>query len=172
MACKQIGKDKYIDRDSDGYRVLEKKYPLPLPVEVIVDHESRDKLLEAQDQLIKAQELITELYKQIGEKDRLIAQQESSQLLLEDKTKQLEEEKEAHRVDNEKAEDRYTHEYLRACDAEERVKAMEEKLAALEQKNAETEKQLEYEKGTSEFLRQEKDKMANAGFFKRIFKKW
>ncbi len=170
--CTMVGKDKCIDINSDAYRILDKQYPLPLPVEVVVDHESRDKLLEAQNQLLQAQKLITELYKQIGEKDKLIAQNESAQLLLEDKTKQLEEEREAHRVDNEKAEDRYTHEYLRACDAEDRVKAMEEKLAELEQEKAETEKQLKEEQEMSEFLRKEKDKMRSAGFWKRMFKKW
>ena len=170
--CTMVGKDKCIDINSAAYRMLDKQYPLPLPVEVVVDHESRDKLLEAQDKLLQAQELITELYKQIGEKDKLIAQNESAQLLLENKTKQLEEEKVAHQEDKEKAEERYTHEYLRACDAEKRLKETEEKLAALEQKNAETEKNLEYEKGTSEFLRREKAKMEHAGLFKRLFKKW
>ena len=126
--CTMVGKDKCIDINSAAYRMLDKQYPLPLPVEVVVDHESRDKLLEAQDKLLQAQELITELYKQIGEKDKLIAQNESVQLLLEDKTKQLEEEEEAHRKDVEKADEKaeedkalYTHEWLRANEAENRL---------------------------------------------------
>ena len=177
--CTMVGKDKCIDINSAAYRMLDKQYPLPLPVEVVVDHESRDKLLEAQDKLLQAQELITELYKQIGEKDKLIAQNESAQLLLEDRTKQLETEQEAHKKDLERAEAqakedkyRYDEQWLRANEAEEKLKETEEKLAALERKNAETEKNLEYEKGTSEFLRREKAKMEHAGLFKRLFKKW
>ncbi len=177
--CTMVGKDKCIDMSSEAYRILDKQYPLPLPVEVVVDHESRDKLLEAQDQLLQAQKLITELYKQIGEKDKLIAQSESAQLLLEDRTKQLEEEREAHKLEIEKAEERvqenkdlYTHEWLRASDAEKKLKETEAKLAELEQKSAETEKKLEEEKNTNNWLRSRTDRMEHAGFFKRIFKKW
>jgi len=177
--CTMVGKDKCIDINSAAYRMLDKQYPLPLPVEVVVDHESRDKLLEAQDKLLQAQELITELYKQIGEKDKLIAQNESAQLLLEDKTKQLEEEKEAHRKDVEKADEKaeenkalYTHEWLRANEAEKKIKDLEQKMADMELRAQEKDKELEEKVTIERSLREEKLRMEQAGFFKRLFKKW
>ena len=38
---------------------LDKVYPLPKPVEVIVDHASRDKLILAQERIIQLQEQLT-----------------------------------------------------------------------------------------------------------------
>ncbi len=176
--CTMVGKDKCIDINSAAYRMLDKQYPLPLPVEVVVDHESRDKLLEAQDKLLQAQELITELYKQIGEKDKLIAQNESAQLLLEDRTKQLETEQEAHKKDLERAEAqakedkyRYDEQWLRANEAEEKLKEMEDKAAENEKRLAQLEEKFTEEKQRAKSAENELYMIKSQGFFSRLFKK-
>lgn len=64
--------------DDYAVELLSKVYPLPSPVEVIVDTESREKLLLAQDAIIKLQEALME------SKDKL-AIAESQQLLLEER---------------------------------------------------------------------------------------
>ena len=76
-------KNAVIDTDSEGYRLLEKQYPLPKPIEIIEDKESRAKL-------IKAQEYIIQLQDKLNQAQSKIAQAEAMQLLLDDKQKQLE----------------------------------------------------------------------------------
>ncbi len=76
------GKNAVIDTDSEGFKKLEKQYPLPQLVQVIEDTESRQKL-------IKAQEVIIQLQGQLREASQQIAQAEAMKLLLEDKESQL-----------------------------------------------------------------------------------
>lgn len=71
-----------LDTDSDGYKELDKQYPLPHPVQVIEDTESRQKL-------IKAQEAIIQLQGKLQEATAQLAQAEATKLLLEDKQEQL-----------------------------------------------------------------------------------
>ena len=44
---------KEITLSEEAIYILDKVYPLPKPIQVIVDHESRDKLVEAQSIIIK-----------------------------------------------------------------------------------------------------------------------
>lgn len=69
--------------DEKAIEILEKVYPLPKPVEVIVDHESREKLL-------KALEEIRVLEKEIKKNYQIVAQAEATLVLLEDKKQELE----------------------------------------------------------------------------------
>lgn len=79
------GKFMYIDDEAE--RLLDEKYPLPKPVEIIEDKESRDKLLKAQEYIIKLQQ-------QLNQQATQIAQAEAQKVLLEDKERQLMEMKE------------------------------------------------------------------------------
>lgn len=74
---------KTIELDEVALEILDEKYPLPKPVEIIEDTESREKL-------IKAQELIIQLQDKLNQAQSKIAQAEATQLLLEDRTIQLE----------------------------------------------------------------------------------
>ena len=156
--CKVQGKDKYVDMDSDGFKLLEKQYPLPRPIEVIEDKESRAAL-------IKAQQVIIQLQEQIKQQAVEIAEQKSVQLLLEDRTAQLQAEQEGRKQDQERADQREKEAKEREKEARERMKQeriraeeAEKKLAEAEQKVAEAE-----EKAT---------RMENAGFWARLRKKW
>lgn len=64
--------------DKAAIELLEKKYPLTKPIEIVRDTESMEKLL-------KAQEVIIQLQAQINQEQKLLAQAESMQLLLTDK---------------------------------------------------------------------------------------
>ena len=62
--------------------VLEKKYPLPSPVQVVEDTEARKMLIETQKALIEAQNALIKAQAQL-------AQAEAQKLLLEDREAQL-----------------------------------------------------------------------------------
>lgn len=81
-ACQKQGKEKIINTLTDEYKALEKQYPLPKPVEVIEDTESRKKL-------IQAQELIIQMQDKLLDAQQKIAAAEATKLLLEDKEQQL-----------------------------------------------------------------------------------
>ena len=70
---------------------LDKIYPLPRPIEIIQDTESREKLL-------KAQEYIIQLQAKINEQALQIAEATNVKLLLEDKTSQLKDAKEENNI--------------------------------------------------------------------------
>lgn len=79
---RMVGKNMVIDTDSEAYRLLDKKYPLPQLIQVIEDTESQKKL-------IKAQEVIIQLQSRINEQAAKIAHAEAIQMLLDDKEMQL-----------------------------------------------------------------------------------
>lgn len=81
-ACSKKGKEKIIDTLSDEYKMLEKQYPLPKPVEVIEDTESRKKLIQAQELIIQMQDKLLDAQEKL-------ASAEATKLLLEDKEMQL-----------------------------------------------------------------------------------
>lgn len=78
----QKGKKSAIDTESEGYEALEKQYPLPKPIQVIEDTESRK-------ELIQTQKLVIQLQNKLNEATTLIAQAEAQKILLEDKQQQL-----------------------------------------------------------------------------------
>lgn len=72
-----------IELDETAVRLLEAKYPIPAPVEIIVDHESRDKLLKAQEQIIYLQQTVCKLQNELLEAEK-------NKMLLEDTKTRLE----------------------------------------------------------------------------------
>lgn len=76
-------KEKNMMLDEVAVRMLEEIYPLPKPVEIIEDTESRL-------QLIKTQKLVIQLQNQLLEAQGKLAKAEATQLLLENKEKQIE----------------------------------------------------------------------------------
>lgn len=80
--CVKQGKEKVIDTFSDEYKLLEEQYPLPKPIEIIEDTESRNELL-------KTQKMVIQLQAQLAQASQQAALAQANQLLLEDKEKQL-----------------------------------------------------------------------------------
>lgn len=77
--------------DVVAMEILDKVYPLPKPIEIIEDTESRRKL-------VQAQELIIQMQQQMMDMQEKVAIAEATRALLEDKERQLED------VQKEKAE--------------------------------------------------------------------
>ena len=80
-------RENCIDTESEGYRMLEKRYPPLKPVEII----DRDLMAD----LLKAQKAIIQLQAKIQEQQGQLIGAEKAQLLLEDRERQLTETKEA-----------------------------------------------------------------------------
>ena len=76
---------KSVELDDTAIKLLEKKYPLPKPVEVVVDKESQEKLL-------KAQELIIGLQQQLLEANNKLLEADREKYLLEDRERALNDE--------------------------------------------------------------------------------
>ena len=79
-------KGKTVELLPEAERLLDKVYPLPKPIEIIEDTESRKELIEAQKLIIKLQQ-------RLEEQAALVAKAEAVKLLLEDKERQLTEAK-------------------------------------------------------------------------------
>lgn len=71
-----------MELDKVALVLLEEVYPLPRPVEVIVETESREELIRMQKLLIQAQQEMMRM-------QTLVAQAEAQKILLEDKESQL-----------------------------------------------------------------------------------
>lgn len=76
-----IGRTNNIVLDDVAIEILEKKYPLPEPVQVIQDTEAREKL-----------QAITEKYINVLEENKLLIEQNAQLLVIQSKQKYLEEE--------------------------------------------------------------------------------
>ncbi|WP_026514112.1 hypothetical protein [Butyrivibrio sp. LB2008] len=92
---------KTIELDEEALKVLDGKYPLPKPVEVIEDIETikelaatRKELADTRKILIEKEEKISELQEQLLVASRQIVQAEAMQLLVEDKKEQIQKEME------------------------------------------------------------------------------
>ena len=57
------GKNIVIDTECEAFALLDKQYPLPTPVQIIEDTESRQKLIKAQELIIQLQSENAELKK-------------------------------------------------------------------------------------------------------------
>ncbi len=108
--------------DDDAMILLDKKYPLPKPIEVIEDTESRAKL-------IKTQELVIQLQDKLNRAQTQIAQAEATKLLLEDKEAQLEREYER----SAKAEERATTAEARIASAEGQMESLRTEIEKLQE---------------------------------------
>ena len=84
MLTKSEGKDVVLSETA--IEILDKIYPLPSPVQVVIDHESRD-------QLIKTQATVIQLQKQINQQTGLVAEAKFQRYLLDQKDKELEEQR-------------------------------------------------------------------------------
>ena len=114
--------------DDEAVILLEKKYPLPRPIEVVEDIETIKELSETRKELAKAEKRIEEIQKQLLEASKQIAQAEATQMLLEDKEAQLE------------------REYERSAKAEARIASAEGQMESLRTEIEKLQEELERER--------------------------
>lgn len=81
------GKSLFLDKEAE--RLLNEKYPLYSPVELIEDVELIKELSETRKELAQAERHIAELYKKLADQTAVIAQVETTKILLEDREEQL-----------------------------------------------------------------------------------
>lgn len=153
-----------LELDDAAIEMLDAKYPLPSPVEVVVDHAARDELVKTQKELLAMKDVIIELERKLADNQLLIAKAESTQLLLEDKEKALNvKEQEVKELSKELEENKdarsrlLTENYLMKSDNEKYNKEIQSLEMQLMQKDdelrrreeaiKEKEKELEQEKG-------------------------
>ena len=156
---------RYINRHSSAYEGLVAKegrhvvlsdaaiaklddvYPLPKPVEVIVDHVSRDKLILAQEQIIHLQQ-------QLADQAGLIADAKYHQLLLEQRSEELDREREA------------------AARQREEIASLGGRIAQQDADLAQRDAEIQLLREQLETEKARRAKIEHAGLLDRIFKTW
>lgn len=83
------GKHTVIDTESEGYKLLEKQYPLPQLVQIVEDKEARDEVLRLNKELENAHKVIIRLTEEKNINIELLAKAEANQLLLVEKSETL-----------------------------------------------------------------------------------
>lgn len=162
------GKNYILAPESEVYAELDKKYPMPRPVQVVQDEEARQALAEAQKKI----EILQDRLLQAGEQLREL---EGTRLLLEQRNQELEQMKrreEDAREAAKKAEAAQKRAEEEAADA--RAQAEQQEKTAREARGeadrlrteaAEAEK-------AAEDARNRADRMESAGLLARIFRSW
>ncbi len=85
---KKVGNARELDEVA--IEILNKKYPLPRPVEIIEDKESREKLIKALERLDQMRDSIENLRIELYEAEKKALLNENAVLRLEDKEKEVE----------------------------------------------------------------------------------
>lgn len=142
-------------------QILDEVYPLPSPVQVVVDHESRD-------QLVKAQQMIIQLQQKLTDQAEMIAEAKLHRYLLDQKDEEIK------RLKQEQADQE---ESIQEKDQliQEREKALVDLQAELGQKEKELSNERQQIETMAASLRAEyakREQMEQTGLFGRIFKKW
>lgn len=86
-------KGKLLFLDAEAERLLNEKYPLYSPIELVEDVEIIKELSETRKALAQAERHVAELYKRFSDQTAAIAQAEAVKMLLEDKEEQLQDSK-------------------------------------------------------------------------------
>lgn len=84
-----IGSSKKIELDDIAIEILDKKYPLPNPVQIIEDTAAKEELAEVKSQLIQTQQMVISLQQKLVEAAPKIAFIEQTEKTLELTTQEL-----------------------------------------------------------------------------------
>ena len=144
--------------DDAAMETLDKKYPLPQPVEVVKDTRSMELLIAEQAKTAKLQEELMALQKQMSDIQLKLTKAESEKLLLEDKTERY------------AAEGKELREKLENQSQE--LKEKSEGLIETRTKLDYVEQEKERERERAEAAEEELEKMKKATLWQRITRKW
>ena len=148
----RVGKEVIL---SDGaVYLLEKKYPLPKPIEVVVDHQSRDELIKVQREVIRLQQ-------ELHEQTQLIAEAKYNQLLLEKRDAEVQQLTE--KISERDAE---------LKDQDVLIEEQKAQLQAADDEKSALQAQVEELKANLQAEQEKVREIEAAGLFKRIFKSW
>ena len=158
--------------DDAALSLLDQKYPLPSPVEVIPDTKSREELILEQKKTAALQEKVIALTQELNDTKLLLVKKEDEMLRLEDKTAKIEAEgndlkDKLHDQDQELREK--SEELIRASvSLEYTQKELDQKNEEINHKNDELEKEKERAAAAEEELQ----RMKSASLWKRLTRKW
>ena len=138
---------KSVVLSDEALEKLDEVYPNPKPVEIIVDHASRDRLIVAQEKIIQLQQ-------QLADQAALVAEAKFHQLLLEQRDEEIARRKEEIAQMGEQISSRDGQ--LQQKDDE--IRQLQERLSKMSEDLAAEQAQ--------------REQMEKAGLFSRIFKKW
>lgn len=147
--------------DDIALKLLEEKYPLPAPVEVIKDTKSQELLIIEQKKVQELQERLMTLQNQLHEDQLLIADQRGQLLRLEDKSRE-----------NDDLKRQVEGMTQRAAKQAEIITQNAADLATTKTSLEYTEKELEAAKRRNAEVEAEIDRMKSARLLKRIFRKY
>ena len=137
---------KSVELLAEAEKLLDQKYPLPKPIEIIEDKESRQKLIQAQELIVQLQQKQLELMERIADQSTAIAKAEAQTILLEDKERQLQE-------------------------RDKQIKELGQRLNEKEYELSEQRSELEEEKEQKLEAVQEVERLKNRGLWDRIMNK-
>jgi DNA repair exonuclease SbcCD ATPase subunit len=162
------GKNYILAPESEVYAELDKKYPMPKPIQIVQDDEARQDLAEARKKI----EMLQDRLLQAGEQLREL---EGTRLLLEQRNQEIEQlqarEAEARGV-AEKAETARKQAEEEAADARDQAEQRKkEAREAREEADRLRTKAAEAEKAAEE-AKDRADRMESAGLIARIFRSW
>lgn len=144
--------------DDIAMGILDKRYPLPQPVEVVKDTRSLELLVAEQAKTAKLQEELMALQKQMSEAQLKLTKVESEKLLLEDRTQRYEAE---------------SKELQKKLDSQsQELKEKSEGLIEAQTKLDYVEQEKEREKERAEAAEEELERARNASFWQRLRGKW
>lgn len=137
---KLVGKNRVIDTETEAYKLLEKKYPLPQPIIIQEDVETIKELSETRRELANEKQKNNELQEELSKARQIVAQIDSVKALIELRENELSETKKSltvaqeslHRVELELANAKNDNERIKS-EAEVLKKQSDEAIKELEQ---------------------------------------
>ncbi len=154
--------------DDKAMVYLDKKYPLPAPVEVIPDTKSRDLLLAEQQKTIMLQEEIMKLKDQLHETQMLLTKKESSMTLLEDKSSRMESENTEMKEKIEKQTAEIQQQAEKLAETTTSLDYTKKELVAESNKVEESKNEIEALRARAEAAEEQVNNMKKASFWQRL----
>lgn len=145
---------KNVVLSDEALEKLDEVYPNPKPVEIIVDHASRDRLIVAQEKIIQLQQ-------QLADQAALVAEAKFHQLLLEQRDEEIARGKEE--IAQQKEEIAQMGEQISSRDGQ--LQQKDDEIRQLQERLSKMSEDLAAEQA-------QREQMEKAGLFSRIFKKW
>lgn len=158
--------------DDIAVKILEEKYPLPAPVEIIKDTRSQELLIQEQQKVAALQEQLMALREQLHVQQLQIAKQEGELLRLEDGSKRTQEENDGLKRQMGSVQEENDGLKKKVDDQVGTLQQQAADLATAKTSLEYTEKALEEEKGRVAAVEEELARMKAAGWWKRLRRKW
>lgn len=144
--------------DDAAYEILDKKYPVPKPVQIVEDEELRRKYEELKDQIIIAQGKIQVLLEEKVATADLIAEAKLSRELLETQDREISQKDEM-----------ISHQEKEISDLRDQISIDQEQILEISSRTAAAEERADQEEKKRIQAEEELNRIRSRGFWARIF---